>query len=197
MEIHVVIEGRNSLMLNRFPDEDGITPGGASKQVYAGKATPEEECEKKLYLMDNGKPYIPASMMLACIREGGRYHKIGREKVTTRDRSLVPAFVEIEPMCIKIISDGGWSVDSRPVCNQATKGRFMAHRPIFHDWKLEFTIELDEEMATELLYDIIVSAGKRCGLGTFTPRCKGPFGRFNVTAYKKKRKRSIIDKKAS
>ena len=197
MKIVCEIEGRTPLMLNRFPDEDGISHAPGGKEVYGQKLTPEQECLKKLYIGKDGVPYVPAANVLGCIREGGKFHKLGRTKITTRDSSLIPAFVEVQPQCIPIISDGGWSVDARMVCNQATKGRFIVHRPLFHTWKLAFDVELDEELPADLLYDVMVTAGKRCGLGTFTPRCKGPFGRFSVLKFDKRKERTPVSKTAS
>lgn len=102
--------------------------------------------------------------------------------------SLIPACVDIEGVCIPIISDKGWTVDTRPVRIPATGGRILAHRPCFFDWKLPFELELDTDVVTvPLLREIIDIAGKRIGLGDYRPDCKGPFGKFVVTKWQEKK----------
>jgi hypothetical protein len=66
----------------------------------------------------------------------------------------------------------------------STGGRILCYRPCFHDWKLDFTLQVDEEMISlKLVRDIVDAAGKRVGLGDFRPDCKGPFGKFVVTRW--------------
>ncbi len=61
----------------------------------------------------------------------------------------------------------------------------MAHRPMFDDWSLAFTMELDTDMITvDLLRQIVDDAGKRVGLGDYRPTRKGPYGKFVVTEWK-------------
>lgn len=77
-----------------------------------------------------------------------------------------------------------WSIDTRAVRIPSTGGRILRHRPIFHDWKLEFTLDLDTELLSEkLLRQIVDAAGKRIGLGDFRPDCLGPYGRFVVNSW--------------
>ena len=83
---------------------------------------------------------------------------------------------------IPIESEKGWIPDKRPVVIPSTGGRIMQCRPLFNDWKLKFTLELEQEIiGVKLMREIVDAAGKRIGLGGFRPARKGPFGKFVVT----------------
>jgi len=72
--------------------------------------------------------------------------------------------------------------ESTPV-NQVTKGRVMTYRPAFKiGTKAAFTLQLldPEELGPEKIYDILVYAGQRKGLGCWRPR----YGRFIVSQFK-------------
>jgi hypothetical protein len=97
--------------------------------------------------------------------------------------------LDIQGAEISIAHKEPWRVDTRAVRIPSTGGRILAHRPMFDDWKLTFTAELDTTILSEkLLRAIIDDAGKRVGLGDFRPATKGPFGRFVVTNWK------VVDK---
>ena len=126
--------------------------------------------------------------MFRCIIDAGKFFKSGRSKITTQKSSLVPACVELEgidkPMEIPIQHKDPWTVDTRPVRNPVTGGRFLCHRPSFNDWKLEFWLAIDEEMmGAALLRELLDAGGRRIGLGDFRPDRKGPFGKFVVTRW--------------
>lgn len=184
MKLEITITGTTPLLCNRFTDEAQMAATSRTSSALTGdKGTPKEQANVKLYRgADDKTLIIPGPNMLRCIIDGGVFFKNGRSKVTTQKTSLIPACVSIEQMEIPIISDDPWEVDSRPVRNPATGGRFLCHRPMFHNWSLTFTIDLDTElMSSKLLRDIIDASAKRIGLGDYRPACKGPFGKFVVT----------------
>lgn len=188
-EIKITIEGTTPLMLCRFTDEAQIaaTTGTRTSMAARDKLEPKEQAEEFLYKDTEGKSVIPQPNMLRCIIDGGKFHKAGKNKVTTLKSSLIPACVSIEEFSIPIVSKKGWEVDARPVRIPATGGRIIRYRPVYYDWKLSFTVSLDDEiLGANLLRDIIDDSGKRIGLGAFRPDCKGPFGKFKVTSWKAK-----------
>jgi hypothetical protein len=128
--------------------------------------------------------------------EGGRFHKIKNRSVTTQQKSMIPACVNIIDTMIPIKSKKGWTVDSRPVRVPATGGRILAFRPIFFDWELDFNLELDTEIISlPLLRQIVDDAGKRVGLGDYRPDKKGPYGKYVVTKWQVKRKKGSQNQK--
>ena len=61
----------------------------------------------------------------------------------------------------------------------------MAHRPRLDEWRLEFTLDVDETMfAPDFVRLLVDDAGTKIGLGDFRPDRKGPFGKFAVTSWK-------------
>lgn len=203
-QISVRIEGLSPLLLHKVPDsllfpEGGNSGGkpGKARAVFGGQEdTPRLQAEASLY-MSNGNskakpvPIMPGPNLFRCIIEGGRFHKLGRNKVTTRDSSLVAAGVMIQEIEIPIIFTKPWEVHSRMVTNQAIKAKIPSHRPRFDEWALEFTLLIDTTVFDlKLVRAIVDDAGKKIGLGSHRPDCKGPFGRFVVTSWEK-----VTDKK--
>ena len=182
-QINVTIEGVSPLICNKFTDAAMEAATNSTRVSTVGdKGTPREQAESKLYIGHDGKPMIPNPNLFRCIIDGGKFFKAGKSKVTTLKSSLIPACLAIEELEITIIHNEPWRVDTRAVRIPSTGGRIATHRPMFDDWKLEFTMILDEEILSEkLLREIVDAAGKRIGLGDFRPDCKGPFGRFVVT----------------
>ena len=187
--IQITIAGITPLLCNKFTDEAMMSAtNGNSSALNGDKGSPREQAEEKLYIGRNKKPMIPNPNIFRCIIDAGKYFKNGKSKVTTLKSSIIPACVSILEPEIQIKHKDPWRVDTRAVRNPATGGRFATHRPMFDDWQLTFTAELDDElMAANLFREIVDAAGKRIGLGDFRPDCKGPFGKFVVTKWTEKR----------
>ena len=181
-EIQVTIKGRTPLLMNRFTDEAAMNAtNGSRSSIASGSKSPREVAEPKLYVSDDGTIGIPQPNLFRCVIDAGKFFKVGKSKVTTLKSSLIPACVDIGPIFVPLVYADDWTVDSRPVRNPATGGRFLTHRPCFNDWQLTFDAELDEDtMAENLFREIIDAAGSKIGLGDFRPDTKGPFGKFTV-----------------
>lgn len=191
--INVTIEGTTPLLLNRF-GIDAATRAEGPRQTFVGdRGTPHEVAEGKLYLGSDGKTLvIPQPNLFRCIIDGGKFFKAGKSKITTLKSSLIPACLVIRELEIPIQHKQPWEVDTRPVRIPATGGRILAHRPMFHDWALTFTCELDLEILDAKVFRQVVDAsGKRIGLGDFRPDCKGPFGRFVVTNWAEEQPKAL------
>lgn len=184
--ISIQIEGTTPLLLHRFTDQAQLdATSGTRSSINTDELTPSDLAEQGLYLNDDGISGIPGPNLLRCLIDGGIFHKIGRSKVSTQKSSLVPAAMQINEMFIPIESKAGWKVDTRPVRIPATGGRILRHRPSYDDWKLTFSLELDDEIiGSKLCRELVDTAGKRIGLGDFRPACKGPYGRFVVISWK-------------
>ena len=183
MEIRVEVSGVTPLICNKFSDEMAIIASGGTRgsSAAAGRKTPQEICESKLYIGLNGKVMIPQPNLLRSIVDGGKFHKAGKKQVTTKEESLMFACVDIEGAEIALLHKAPWRVDTRPVVIPSTKGRILTHRPMFDDWQLKFTVHLDITIVGPDLFRAIVDdAGSRIGLGDFRPARKGPYGRYRV-----------------
>ena len=180
--IQCIISGTAPLICNRFTDEAAEkSSNGTSISTIGHRGSPREIATKKLYMGLDGKPMIPQPNLFRAIIDGGSFFKAGKSKVTTLKSSLIPACLAINEVEISIIHVDPWTVDTRAVRIPSTGGRILAHRPLFNDWRLSFSMELDDSiLSVEILREIVDTAGKRIGLGDFRPATKGPFGRFRV-----------------
>lgn len=186
MKIDVKLEGVTPLICNRFTDAaaESATNGSRGSSAAKDRGTPREQAEPKLYIGLSGKPTIPQPNLFRCLIEGGRFHKIGKTQVTTAKASMLFSCMDIDGAEIEIAHKEDWRVDTRAVRIPSTGGRILAHRPMFDDWSLSFTVDLDETiLGPKLLRAIFDDAGKRVGLGDFRPQTKGPFGRFVITSW--------------
>ena len=181
----IEITGTTPLICNRFTDEASLAAGSSERgAVTLSEMTPMEESETKLYKNEDGSLMIPGANLMACVTEGGKFFKIGKNKVTTLKTSMVSGAVMMETVTIPLQSREGWTVDTRPVRIPTTGGRIPRHRPIFNDWVLAFECELDSSLISPKMFrEIVDAAGKRIGLGDFRPACKGMYGKFKVTKW--------------
>ncbi len=189
VHIDVTIEGVTPLLCNRFTDEAQLKASAGSSSAFntGDSGTPREQAEPKLYVHE-GVIGIPQPNLLRCIIDAGKYFKSGRSKITTQKSSIIPSSVDIMGVHLPLRFETPWEVDTRPIRNPATGGRRLAHRPMFNDWALDITVELDTELINAKLFrEIVDVAGKRIGLGDFRPDNKGPFGKFVVTAWEIKK----------
>lgn len=184
MLIEVEISGTTPLIMNKFTDAAAMAATNGTRGALAGdRGSPKEQAEKRLYIGTSGAPMIPQPNILRCVIDGGAFFKAGKTKVTTQKSSLIPACVTILGVELPLRTSG-WRVDERPVRIPSTGGRILCYRPIFDDWAVSFTVDLDtKEMTMKLLREIVDKAGKAIGLGDFRPACKGPYGRFVVTRW--------------
>ena len=185
MLIKITIQGVSPLLCNRFTEADQQqVQTGTSSAISTKNGTPRDQATPKVYLGADGKPVLPGPNLFAAIVDAGRFIKAGKSKLTTQRSSIVPAGAAILEMDLPI-TPGKWEPDSRAVVNPATQGRRMCHRPRFDEWRVSFSLQVDETMfSAATARDLVDTAGQRVGVGDFRPSRKGPFGRFKVTHWK-------------
>jgi hypothetical protein len=185
MLISVTIAGTTPIIFDRF--HAGLLEGKSSKTTnQRTEPTPLEQAAARLYVYDGkgklaGKPYLPATYLFGAIIGAGRFIKVGKRQLSTRDETIVTSFLSIVGTDFPIKSMEGWRVDGRGIVNQVTKARVMAYRPIFDDWEITFTIDLDTAEGTaKTARELVDRAGRAIGLGVMRPSRKGPYGQFKV-----------------
>jgi len=182
MFIDVTIIGTSPLMLDRFGEE--MLETGPKSTNKTNNETPKEQAIRKIYADHEGNPVFPVDNLMSCVIDAGRFIKIGRRQLSTRDETIVTGFLSIEGSFLPIRSKDGWRVDSRGIVNQATKGRHICHRPIFDDWEFDFVLNIDEtEVRADTVRELIDRAGKQIGLGVMRPSRKGRYGQFKVKCW--------------
>lgn len=189
MKIKVKIQGLSPLLMNRFTAENGgeISDGHRPAAPGGERGTPREQAEKTAYRDDKGNLYYPGPNLFSCLIEAGKYHKVGKNKVTTQKSSLVPAGLSVMEIAMPF-GTKDFEVDSRRVVIPSTGGAVVRHRARLDSWTLSFTLDVDEGMFTSKFVRMLVDdAGRKVGLGDYRPARKGPFGRFVVTEWKEEK----------
>ena len=184
--VNTTVVGVSPLLLRAFTNAAQMEATDSTRSSVVGdRGTPREQAEAELYRGADGRTLIiPSPNLFRAIIDGGSYFKAGKSKVTTQKSSMIPSCIAISEIEIPIKHNEPWTVDIRPVRIPATGGRILRYRPMFQDWELSFTLEVDTDIiTTKLVRDIVDAAGKRVGLGDFRPATKGPFGRFVVTRW--------------
>ncbi len=178
MKIKVKIKGVTPLLFNRFIEEE------YQVKTRNKNALPREEAEKTLHKNKKGIIIMPAQNIFSCLICAGKYHKIGKNKVTTQKSSIVPAGLQVDEIeCSLDTKD--FEVDSRSVVIPSTGGRVMKHRARLDAWELSFTLDVDPTIFDEkFVRQLVDDAGQKVGLGDFRPDRKGLFGKFKVVKWK-------------
>lgn len=171
-EAEVGIKGVTPLMMHRYPTEE-------IKALE--KKTPAEQAAIAAHKTEAGELFIPSVAIQRALVNGAVYSK-GKGRASLQ---------KVAAACLMITPDKAmlgtseYEVDSRPVVMPSTKGRVMRHRPRLDEWEARFKVEWDEELLSEeQVRKVVEDTGKRVGLLEFSPRCKGPYGRFEISAWK-------------
>jgi hypothetical protein len=199
MDIDISIRGTTPLICNKFTDAAAIasTGGRRPSAAAADRGTPQEIAVAKLYIGLNGNPIIPQPNLLRCLVDGGRFHKIGRAQVTTKESSLLYACLDIEATEIPLEHEHPWRVDCRAVVIPATKGRILCHRPMFDDWRLTFSVNLDITLVRKCFARSLTMLVVALGSETFGRREKDHMVDLSSTGGSSKRSRLKKDKPLS
>ena len=187
MLISVTVDGLTPVIFDRFYNAllEGKTPGTTNK---GEELPPIEQAQARLYLDKKNKPYIPSTYLLAAVIDAGRFIKIGKRQLSTRDGTVVTSFLSLIGTDYPIVSREGWRVDARGIVNQVTKARVMCYRPLFDDWRISFGIDLDtSEAKPSTARELVDRAGRAIGIGVMRPSRKGPYGQFKVIEWVEKR----------
>lgn len=171
--VTVTIEGISPLLMHAFP----LVPIEALE-----KKPPEEQAELAAYRDPNNHQmlYVPGVAVQRALISGATYSK-GKGRASLQKN--VAACVLVSPERISLGAKT-YALDTRPVVIPATKGRILRHRPRIDAWKLNFTVDYDENLITrEQLHRVIADTGLRVGLLDFRPEKKGPYGRFHVVGF--------------
>jgi len=172
-KISCTIKGLSPLLMHRFPL---VAIEGLAKME------PSEQAEYAAYRDDVTKQlYIPGLNLQRALVSAAKFSK-GKGRASLQMEVCACVFVTPEKLLLGVKE---YIVDSRPVVNAVTRGRFLSHRPRINTWKVDFEVEYDPVlMAADQLKKVITDAGTRVGILDFRPERKGPFGRFEVTSWK-------------
>lgn len=189
--VSVKVHGVSPLMQHRFP-----VPSLAEMSKGSTRSTGAKdytlEWKGYFYQTTGGMIFQPATHFEAAMVKSAANFKItGKRGKTYKDLFRATVFVTPEeipfglavPDVLDTDGDKPLYLDMRPVV--VNRARVIRIRPTFSPgWELEFGIEvIDDQIAPELVQDVLVLAGKTVGIGDFRPR----FGRFSVVRFETNR----------
>jgi hypothetical protein len=163
--ILVSLVGTTPLLCGR-PASDLVPVGQESRAQAAAR----------LYLDDEKNPVIPNLNLFRSFT--------GAARLLGRSPAEIVHHLGIRERAVPILALRGWAVDTRSVRQPQTGERTLCHRPRFDDWRLRFTLLIDQDaISIAEAHNVLTLAGQRIGLGDYRPERGGPFGRFAVTSW--------------
>lgn len=168
------------------PLEDATREIKALTSLHTSKKTPDVHAQimrldwdAGLYHAPDIGAYLPGVNVETCLRDSGKVNRLGtavtRGVIVVEDR--IPLIVPQQNGRV-LSRQELWDQnlkDYRRVGNQ--QNSVMRCRPCFPQWRIEFSILLNEEILDRAdLVRIAERAGMAIGLGDYRPR----FGRFEV-----------------
>lgn len=193
--VEIVCRGVTPLLMNRISPE---TLEQVRTKVKASKTAqrpelPRDEAATKLYLTDEGAPYLPIENLQSCLVGAGQFVRLdGKRQVSTAKSTVLPAFLSLEERFLPLHMPGsaevaGWEVDMRPGRNPNGGELVCLVRPRFDVWEFGVTALVDlDEVGMNIAREVFDVAGKRIGLGDFRPSRKGLYGKFTVVKWEEK-----------
>lgn len=191
--VEVRATGATPLLLNAMPQETlmGLIRGLVDKPAKtAERATPRVMCEPKIHKLRDGRPCIPPNMLYSTLIAAGQFVRLdGKRQVSTATSTQLPGLMRLVSAEIPLVRPGTneaaqWEVDLRQGRNPNGGEAVALVRPVFYEWEISFTIEVDRKVfPLESARALVDLAGRRCGLGDYRPNRKGTFGQFSVTRW--------------
>ena len=184
--INVTLTGTSSLMQHKDTLSNPLHPLTKAHKLLTGKrkktdedheAIAHSEWMASIYHADDIGPYVPAYMLEAAFMNAAKQQKLG-----TKFKSSVMLLEDRVPLEYTGPRDleGLWGnhayVDMRSVKVQTA--RLQRCRPIFHEWKLSFTVNYNPAIVErQEVIKALEDAGTLIGIGDYRPR----YGKFSVS----------------
>ncbi|OGG72512.1 hypothetical protein A3A38_04100 [Candidatus Kaiserbacteria bacterium RIFCSPLOWO2_01_FULL_53_17] len=184
LRIRMVLTGVTPIMVN--PKNDEISPKEMS---------PEEQAKLKIHQDSKGVHGIPAMMLYRTWVMGGKEVEVKlvgktRKSLLTSSKggSKVGSFISFEQNFFPFLNQKEkWVLDSQQFPAENAAGKMtqqIAHRPRWDKWAIEVVAILDvSELSEDDFMTLVARSGKRVGIGSYSPRCGGWFGKYKITQW--------------
>ena len=182
VSINAELVGLSDLMVNRMSDKtkQGLKDKMEGKSKSKENRNFEDEAQEKIhYVLIKGKkvPAIPTYAVKSALVEVAPYMKdLDMKKVK---RTIIVESVDgndLIPFRYKKME-----LDERFARPRFGAAPMPVIRPRFKDWSCEVKITFNKALITpETIINLLNLAGFHNGLGSFSPRSNGNFGRFAV-----------------
>lgn len=176
----------NGILMNPMTDETLEALRTGVRAPIQKDRPAYDVADERVIRDDDGHVGIPMEYLFSCLIEAGRQVKNGRKQISTAKSSLLPSFLSIEETFIRFTDHSEMVVDKRRGRLPKDGTAVCLVRPKFESWACDVTLAIDEKAVSEpTVKDLLAVAGSSVGLGDFRPACRGPFGRFEVSAWVK------------
>ena len=143
----------------------------------------EMEWRLGLYLDEELRPCIPSRVVNACLVQGARKFKLGKQ-VESGGIFLAEASTPViyrGPKDIdKLWDSGKYRLDTMVKRPPRTGALVLATRPVFNEWEADLNLHTDPTKLNEdQILNIVRKAGADIGMGDWRPQ----HGRFEVTSH--------------
>ena len=187
---HVTIQGIAPLLIHAFADDFGLDNKVAKKKKGSDHGTPREQAEKALYAEKNGLLYIPSTWIKGSLMDVASEYKLPGSRKSLKSvlgGAVIP--LDEKMSFSKKFFKKDIEIDSRPVSIQRANSKIMRHRGrIEIPWKLSCDLQIETSIVpAETVHELLGDAGRRAGIGDFRPSKQGPFGRYQVSNWTKRR----------
>jgi len=187
--LHFSIVGTSAMLHHSDALADPLNPLSKSVSEIAKKRSKTDDDHAEVsrrewlggrYLLDDGRPCVPAAMLRKALIEGARKVKLGKQ-VAAGVLFSEPGFPiildGIDRSADELFADPRF-VDRRTVGVQGR--RVVRTRPRYaKGWRVDFYVDIDEETVDEAVVENALSmAGRVIGIGDYRPL----HGRFELVA---------------
>lgn len=125
-------------------EEEGSQGGTRKPQVKSRL----KESEDRLYLDEEGRPYMPAIAFWRCLFVACPNRTLGKKAaagvIAASVSSIEDRFLLLDPNTLEPLKADGFMVDTRRVVNKK-KGAILASRPMWKKWAGLLTLEVDRD----------------------------------------------------
>ncbi|WP_041695243.1 hypothetical protein [Alicyclobacillus acidocaldarius] len=175
--VAVKLKGTVPLLFHRWDCEDVEAKAQAAKGSSAKKT---DNVEAYLYRNEDGEICVPATYLHQALANAAKFKQDPRSPRKSMSDLSKAAFI-VTPWLASTGKAQPDFLDRRRVLVQRA-GVTRVRPALLPGWEVEFQVEclLPEYISPELLYDLLVQAGRLVGIGDYRPM----FGRFQVVEYK-------------
>lgn len=185
-QVSVEITGSAALLCHRWSDDAVAAKANAAKGSAAKKT---DDISSYVYRDADGNVGLSGTQLFGAIAGPAGAAKYRQDPRSPRKSALdlykaaIVVLTEVAPLKRDGVECASWDyLDRRRVTVQ--RAGVTRVRPAFHPgWTAEFDlmVNLPQYVSPEQLLDVLVDAGRLCGVGDFRPT----FGRFSITHFSK------------
>lgn len=175
--VRVVLEGTSKMLFHRYNVESVEAKAKAPKGSAAKKT---DDIESYVYRLPNGRLAVPSEWLRGAVINAAKYRqdpRSPRKSAMDLFRAAIVVTNDLADLGVKT-----WEFVDRRRVNVQRSGVPRERPGVNEGWRVTFDVMvlLPEYVSSTLLREVIVDAGRLCGLGDFRPT----FGRFSIAEFK-------------